>query len=53
MNSTADVAGSAPNFRRRSSTYVDAIHDLPGKIYLSTLLTRTASLLQYDGSFDV
>ncbi|CAK1361571.1 putative 6-phosphofructo-2-kinase/fructose-2,6-bisphosphatase [Cercospora beticola] len=28
---TADVAGSAPNFRRRSSTYVDAIHDLPEK----------------------
>ncbi|KAF7195444.1 putative 6-phosphofructo-2-kinase/fructose-2,6-bisphosphatase [Pseudocercospora fuligena] len=28
---TADVAATAPNFRRRSSTYVDAIHDLPEK----------------------
>jgi len=28
---TADVAASAPNFRRRSSIYVDAIHDLPEK----------------------
>ena len=30
-NSTADVAARTPNFRRRSSTYVDAIHDLPEK----------------------
>ncbi|KAK4546263.1 hypothetical protein LTR36_001940 [Oleoguttula mirabilis] len=28
---TADVAASSANFRRRSSTYVDAIHDLPEK----------------------
>ena len=28
---TADVAERAPNFRRRSSTHVDAIHDLPEK----------------------
>ncbi|KAF2834239.1 6-phosphofructo-2-kinase/fructose-2,6-bisphosphatase-like protein [Patellaria atrata CBS 101060] len=28
---TADVAANSPNFRRRSSTYVDAIHDLPEK----------------------
>lgn len=28
---TADVAENAPNFKRRSSTYVDAIHDLPEK----------------------
>jgi hypothetical protein len=27
--STADVAASSPRFRRKSSTYVDAIHDLP------------------------
>ena len=26
---TADMANSAPRFRRKSSTYVDAIHDLP------------------------
>lgn len=31
LNSTADLASSSPNFRRRSSTYVDAIHDLPEK----------------------
>ena len=28
---TADLAASSANFRRRSSTYVDAIHDLPQK----------------------
>nr|POF14305.1 putative 6-phosphofructo-2-kinase/fructose-2,6-bisphosphatase [Quercus suber] len=28
---TADLAANAPNLRRRSSTYVDAIHDLPEK----------------------
>ncbi|KAK6438716.1 hypothetical protein LTR95_005077 [Oleoguttula sp. CCFEE 5521] len=28
---TADVAANSLNFRRRSSTYVDAIHDLPEK----------------------
>ncbi|KAK4505712.1 hypothetical protein PRZ48_003677 [Zasmidium cellare] len=28
---TADVAAKSLNFRRRSSTYVDAIHDLPEK----------------------
>lgn len=28
---TADLAAKALNFRRRSSTYVDAIHDLPEK----------------------
>jgi 6-phosphofructo-2-kinase/fructose-2,6-biphosphatase 4 len=31
MNRTADLAASSLNFRRRSSTYVDAIHDLPQK----------------------
>ncbi|KAF2773177.1 bifunctional 6-phosphofructo-2-kinase/fructose-2,6-bisphosphate 2-phosphatase [Teratosphaeria nubilosa] len=28
---TADLAASSANYRRRSSTYVDAIHDLPAK----------------------
>ena len=28
---TADLASKSANFRRRSSTYVDAIHDLPEK----------------------
>ncbi|CAK3808612.1 6-phosphofructo-2-kinase fructose-2,6-bisphosphatase [Lecanosticta acicola] len=28
---TADLAAKSSNFRRRSSTYVDAIHDLPEK----------------------
>ncbi|KAI9797741.1 MAG: hypothetical protein M1835_006913 [Candelina submexicana] len=28
---TADVAANSPRFRRNSSTFVDAIHDLPGK----------------------
>ncbi|KAL8808885.1 MAG: hypothetical protein Q9223_003593 [Gallowayella weberi] len=28
---TADVAANAPRFRRKSSTYVDAIHDLPAR----------------------
>lgn len=27
--STADVAANSPRFRRKSSTFVDAIHDLP------------------------
>ncbi|KAK4969231.1 hypothetical protein LTR66_011741 [Elasticomyces elasticus] len=30
-DSTADLAAKAPRFRRRSSTFVDAIHDLPEK----------------------
>jgi 6-phosphofructo-2-kinase/fructose-2,6-biphosphatase 4 len=29
--STADVMASSPNWKRRSSTFVDAIHDLPEK----------------------
>ncbi|KAG9532347.1 6-phosphofructo-2-kinase/fructose-2,6-bisphosphatase-like protein, partial [Aureobasidium melanogenum] len=28
---TADVMASSPNWKRRSSTFVDAIHDLPEK----------------------
>jgi hypothetical protein len=28
---TADVVASSPRFRRKSSTFVDAIHDLPEK----------------------
>ncbi|KAL8985655.1 MAG: hypothetical protein Q9177_004375 [Variospora cf. flavescens] len=28
---TADLAANAPRFRRKSSTYVDAIHDLPAR----------------------
>ncbi|KAH9845092.1 6-phosphofructo-2-kinase/fructose-2,6-bisphosphatase like protein [Teratosphaeria destructans] len=28
---TADLAANSANYRRRSSTYVDAIHDLPAK----------------------
>ncbi|KAG8630865.1 hypothetical protein KVT40_000005 [Elsinoe batatas] len=28
---TAEIMANSPNFRRRSSTYVDAIHDLPEK----------------------
>ena len=28
---TADVAANAPRFRRKPSTYVDAIHDLPAR----------------------
>ena len=32
---TADVAASAPRTRRRSSTFVDAIHDLPEKVEMA------------------
>ena len=28
---TADVAANSPRFRRKSSTFVDAIHDLPDR----------------------
>lgn len=28
---TADVAANSPRFRRKSSTFVDAIHDLPAR----------------------
>ncbi|KAI9810969.1 MAG: hypothetical protein M1827_005700 [Pycnora praestabilis] len=28
---TAELAANSPRFRRKSSTFVDAIHDLPGK----------------------
>lgn len=30
-SSTAEIYANSPRFRRRSSTFVDAIHDLPGK----------------------
>ncbi len=29
---TAEVAAAAPRFRRKSSTFVDAIHDLPERM---------------------
>ncbi|PCG98739.1 Bifunctional 6-phosphofructo-2-kinase/fructose-2, 6-bisphosphate 2-phosphatase [Penicillium occitanis (nom. inval.)] len=32
---TADVVASSPRFRRKSSTFVDAIHDLPEKVELA------------------
>ncbi|KAK2761383.1 hypothetical protein FQN54_001905 [Arachnomyces sp. PD_36] len=32
---TADVIASSPRFRRKSSTFVDAIHDLPEKVELA------------------
>ena len=32
---TADMAASAPRFRRKSSTFVDAIHDMPEKSELA------------------
>ncbi|KAJ9301445.1 hypothetical protein DTO271G3_1580 [Paecilomyces variotii] len=32
---TADVVANSPRFRRKSSTYVDAIHDLPEKVELA------------------
>lgn len=35
MYRTADVVASSPRFRRKSSTFVDAIHDLPEKVELA------------------
>ncbi|KAL2003471.1 hypothetical protein VTN02DRAFT_3680 [Thermoascus thermophilus] len=32
---TADVVANSPRFRRKSSTFVDAIHDLPEKVELA------------------
>ncbi|KKA20466.1 6-phosphofructo-2-kinase [Rasamsonia emersonii CBS 393.64] len=32
---TADVVANSPRFRRKSSTFVDAIHDLPEKIEMA------------------
>lgn len=33
--STADVAANSPRFRRKSSPFVDAIHDLPEKLEMA------------------
>ncbi len=32
---TADLVANSPRFRRKSSTYVDAIHDLPEKLEMA------------------
>lgn len=34
-DSTAELAANSPRFRRTSSTYVDAIHDLPEKLEMA------------------
>ena len=34
-DSTADVAAASPLFRRKSSTFLDAIHDLPEKVEMA------------------
>jgi 6-phosphofructo-2-kinase/fructose-2,6-biphosphatase 4 len=31
LYSTAELAAASPRFRRKSSTWVDAVHDLPEK----------------------
>ena len=28
--STAEIAANSPRYRRRSSTFIDGVHDLPG-----------------------
>lgn len=33
--STAEIVANSPQFRRKSSTFVDAIHDLPEKAELA------------------
>lgn len=35
MRRTADVVANSPRFRRKSSTFVDAIHDLPERAELA------------------
>ena len=32
---TAEVAASSPRFRRKSSTFVDAVHDLPERLEMA------------------
>jgi hypothetical protein len=32
---TAELAANSPRFRRKSSTFVDAIHDLPEKVEMA------------------
>ena len=34
-DSTADVAAASPRFRRKSSTFIDAIHDMPEKVEMA------------------
>lgn len=34
-HSTAEVAANSPRFRRKSSTFVDAIHDLPQRVEMA------------------
>ena len=29
VNSTAEIAANSPRYRRRSSTFIDGVHDLP------------------------
>ena len=34
-HSTAEIAAKTPRFRRKSSTFVDAIHDLPERVEMA------------------
>ena len=48
---TADVAASSPRFRRKSSTYVDAIHDMPenGEMAPAQLYSTESGRLFHSG----
>ena len=35
MKRTAEVAAASPRFRRKSSTFIDAVHDLPEKVEMA------------------
>lgn len=48
---TADVATNSPRFRRKSSTFVDAIHDLPatGELAPAQLYSTESGRLFHSG----
>lgn len=51
VSRTADVVASSPRFRRKSSTFVDAIHDLPekGEIAPAQLYSTESGRLFHSG----
>ena len=51
LSRTAEVATQAPRFRRKSSTFVDAIHDLPatGELAPAQLYSTESGRLFHSG----
>lgn len=54
-NRTADVAANSPRFRRKSSTFIDAIHELParGELAPAQLYSTESGRLFHSGRITI